>query len=112
MNELADDYDAALQGNPPGSGLYMLRLYVSGLSRQSLAAIERVRALCDQYLPGQFELEVIDIYLDPSSAQQQQIVAAPTLVKLSPPPQRRLVGNFTDQRRTLIGLGILDRGVN
>jgi circadian clock protein KaiB len=85
---------------------YLLSLYVSGMTLRSTAAIERTRAICEEHLPGRYELEVIDIYLDPGVARREQIVAAPTLVKSQPLPIRRLVGDLSDRNRVLTGLDL------
>lgn len=90
----------------PDPETYGLRLFVAGMTPRSTLAIARIRAICDEYLIGRYDLEVIDIYLHPSVARDEQIVAAPTLIKSVPPPPRRLVGDLSDTRRVLLGLGI------
>jgi circadian clock protein KaiB len=85
---------------------YVLRLYVSGTTPRSLRAIEAVRALCDEYLAGRYEIEIIDVYQKPGLARGRQIIAAPTLVKELPPPIRKLIGDLTDVERVLKGLDI------
>jgi circadian clock protein KaiB len=85
---------------------YILRLYVTGQTPKSLQSVENLRALCDKYLPGQFDLEVIDIYQQPAMAAAGQIIAAPTLIKSMPLPLRRLVGDFSDQERVILGLDL------
>jgi len=85
---------------------YILRLYVAGQTPRSLQSVENLRALCDKYLPGQFDLEVIDIYQQPAKAAAGQIIAAPTLIKSMPLPLRRLVGDFSDKERVILGLDL------
>src|ERR1700733_13985687 len=85
---------------------YALRLYIPGQTPRSLQSVENLRALCDKYLPNQFDLEVVDIYQQPAMAAAGQIIAAPTLVKSMPLPLRRLVGDFSDQNRVILGLDI------
>lgn len=85
---------------------YILRLYITGQTPRSLQSVENLRALCDKYLPGQFNLEVIDIYQQPAMAAAGQIIAAPTLIKSMPLPLRRLVGDFSDQDRVILGLDL------
>jgi circadian clock protein KaiB len=85
---------------------YSLKLYVTGQTPRSLRSVENLRAICDKYLPGNFNLEVIDIYQQPAMAASVQLVAAPTLIKSLPLPLRRLVGDFSDQQRVLRGLDI------
>ena len=93
-----------------GEGRWLLRLYVSGMTPRSSEAIERTKAICDEYLQGHYELEVVDIYQQPSAARDDQIVAAPTLVKRLPPPLRRLIGDLSDKERVLIGLDLRKKG--
>jgi circadian clock protein KaiB len=90
----------------PVGARYILRLYITGQTRRSLQSVENLRALCDKYLPGQFDLEIIDIYQQPAMAKEGQIIAAPTLVKSMPLPLRRLVGDFSDKERVILGLDL------
>jgi circadian clock protein KaiB len=85
---------------------YILRLYITGQTPRSQQSVENLRALCDKHLPGQFDLEVIDIYQQPAMAAAGQIIAAPTLIKSMPLPLRRLVGDFSDQERVILGLDL------
>lgn len=85
---------------------YILQLYITGQTPRSLQSVENLRALCDKYLPGQFDLEIIDIYQQPAMAKEGQIIAAPTLVKSMPLPLRRLVGDFSDKERVILGLDL------
>jgi circadian clock protein KaiB len=85
---------------------YVLCLYIAGLTSRSTLAIERIRAICDRYLPGRHELTVIDLYLHPEAARQAQIVVAPTLVKQGPAPMRMFVGDMADEKKILLGLNI------
>lgn len=85
---------------------YILRLYITGQTPRSQQSVENLRALCDKYLRGKFDLEVVDIYQQPAMAAAGQIIAAPTLIKSMPLPLRRLVGDFSDQKRVILGLDI------
>ena len=85
---------------------YKLRLYVTGQTTRSIRSIENLRRLCEKYLKGRFKLEVVDIYQQPALAAEGQIIAAPTVIKLMPLPLRRLVGDFSDQTRVVLGLDI------
>jgi circadian clock protein KaiB len=85
---------------------YSLRLYVTGQTPRSLRSIENLRNLCEKHLKGRYDLEVVDIYQQPSLAKEMQILAAPTLVKALPLPLRRLVGDFSDQSRVVLGLDL------
>ena len=91
------------------SGRYVLRLYVTGATARSLRAIANVKAICEQYLKGSYDLEVLDIYRHPEQLRKDQIVAVPALVKSLPVPQRLLVGDFSRPDQVLSGLGIAGR---
>ena len=86
---------------------YVLRLYVTGLTARSVRAVSNLRAICDDYLEGQYDLEVIDIYQQPVLAKGEQIIAAPTLVKQLPLPMRRVIGDMSDRERVLLGLDLV-----
>ncbi len=85
---------------------YVLRLYVTGTSTRSTRAISNVKKICDEYLGGSYELEVIDLYQQPQLAKMQQIVAAPTLIKELPLPVRRMLGDMSKVERVLVVLGL------
>ena len=88
---------------------YRLRLYVTGTTGRSIRAIQNVRRICDQYLTGKYDLEVIDVHKNLPLARADQIIAAPTLIRRLPRPPRRLIGDMTDEQRVLIGLDLLPR---
>jgi circadian clock protein KaiB len=88
-------------------GRYLLKLFVTGKTPRSTRAVENVRAICDEYLQGRYDLEVIDIYQQPALLAGEQIIAAPTLVKSLPLPVRRLVGDMSNRRRVLAGLDLV-----
>ena len=85
---------------------YLLRLFVSGASPRSARAIANIKSICDRHAAGLYLLEVVDIYQQPELVRTAQLVAAPTLVKSQPPPERRLVGDLSDHARVLAGLGL------
>lgn len=85
---------------------YVLRLFVAGMNPKSVQAIENIKRICETYLPGRYQLEVIDVYQQPILAKDGQIVAAPTLVKKLPPPLRKLVGSMSDIERVLVGMDL------
>ncbi len=85
---------------------YVLRLYVSGATPRSTEAIANLKEVCESRLKNRYDLQVIDIYQQPELAQDQQIVAVPTLIKMLPLPLRRLVGGLS-QERVLAGLDLL-----
>ncbi|MDB5368490.1 MAG: KaiB domain protein [Roseomonas sp.] len=92
-----------LAADPPR---YHLRLFVAGTSPLSLRTIQVLRRLCGRYLAGRVDLEVVDIYQQPELAERDQILAAPTLVKLAPLPLRRLIGDLSDERQVLRALAL------
>lgn len=85
---------------------HRLRLYVVGTTPSSSRAIVNVRKLCEEHLSDEYDLEVVDISLNPSMASTAQIIAAPTLVKEQPPPECRFIGDMSDTERLLTGLGL------
>jgi circadian clock protein KaiB len=91
---------------PTSQERYTLRLYVSGATPCSTRAVENVKTLCEEHLPGRYDLEVVDIYQQPGLAEGDQILATPTLVRRLPLPLRRLVGDLSDPERVLGRLNI------
>ena len=85
---------------------YVLRLYVTGTTPQSQAAILNIREICEHHLQGRYRLEIFDVYQRPALPAGEQIVAVPTLVKALPLPMRRLIGDLSDRERVLIGLDL------
>ena len=86
---------------------WTLRLYVAGQTPRSVAAFENLRRVCDQHLAGCYELEVVDLLVNPAIAREHQIVAIPTLVRVLPMPVRKLIGDLSDRQQLLAGLEIL-----
>ena len=89
-----------------GTEKYLLRLYVTGITPKSTRAIENIKKICEENLTGRYELEVIDIYQQPKLAKDEQIIAAPTLIKKLPLPLRKLIGDMSDKERILLGLDL------
>jgi circadian clock protein KaiB len=85
---------------------YRLRLIVAGSTARSRSTIENLRRICNEHLRGRVDLEIIDIYQQPKLAEQYQVIAAPTLVKLLPAPVRRIIGDLSEEARVLRGLEI------
>ena len=88
---------------------YVLRLYVAGVTPRSQEAIRTVTSICEEHLAGRYELEVIDLYQQPTLAKGEQIIAAPTLIKKLPEPLRRFIGNLADKERILVGLDLREK---
>lgn len=89
---------------------YLFRLYISGTSPRSALAIANVRRICEQYLPGHYELEVVDVFQQPAATKQAQIIAVPTLIKELPLPPQRFVGDMSNTERIVIGLNLKHEG--
>ena len=89
-----------------GEEKYVLRLYVAGMGPKSVQAINNVKKICEEYLQGRCQIEVIDIYQNPIYAKDGQIVAAPTLIKELPLPLKKIIGSMSDTERVLVGLDI------
>ncbi len=83
---------------------YILRLYVTGMTPKSTAAIKNIKKICEGHLHGRYDLEVIDVYKHPTLAAGEQIIAAPTLIKTLPLPLRKFIGDMTNTDRILLGL--------
>jgi len=86
---------------------YTLRLFVTGASPNSLRAISNLKGICETYLKDNYELEIIDVHQQPLIAGREQIIALPLLIKKSPDPERRLIGDMSDINRVLRGLGLV-----
>ena len=85
---------------------YVLRLYITGMTARSVRAVKNLRAICDEFLVGRYDLEVIDIYQHPALTRDDQIIAAPTLIKQFPLPTRRVIGDMSNRERVLHGLDL------
>lgn len=103
-NAACDAYEHALED--ARDARYVLRLYVTGMTPRSTQAVATIKAVCEEHLAGRYDLEVIDIYQHPVLARDEQIIAAPTLVKKLPAPLRRLIGDLSDTERVLLGLDL------
>jgi circadian clock protein KaiB len=90
-----------------GQARYVLRLYVTGILPNSARAIENINAICERYLSGRYELEIIDIYQQPSLAVSEGIVAVPVLIKKYPLPEERLIGDLSNTEKVLKGLHLV-----
>jgi circadian clock protein KaiB len=93
-----------LSGTPPPK--YRFRLYIAGSNLNSVKAIQFIRELCRSLHPVKCELEIIDLYQQPSLAKRDEIVAAPALIKTYPLPSRTFIGDLSDRGKVLNGLGI------
>ena len=96
-------------GSGQATERYVLTLYVTGATAGSLRAIANIKAICEQYLKGRYELEVVDVYRRPARLRADQIVAVPALIKKLPAPLRLLVGDLSRTEQVLQGLGLVAR---
>ena len=86
---------------------YILRLYITGTTSRSISAITNLKKICEEYLEGRYELEVIDLFQHPVLAKEEQIIAAPTLIKKLPHPFRRIIGDMSNKEKVLMGLDLI-----
>ena len=108
LRNATEAFEAALKRSPLRRAKYILRLYVTGSSSRSLKAVQNLKKICEEHLPD-YDLEVIDIYKNPQAAREEQIIAAPTLVKKLPEPLRKFVGDLSNTQKILVGLDIYKR---
>jgi circadian clock protein KaiB len=106
VTDRSADFERALAQANNSDEQYILRLYVTGTTPRSARAVQNIRQLCDEHLAGRYDLEVIDIYQQPTLAQGEQIIAAPTLVKKFPVPFRKFVGDLSNMEDVLVGLNL------
>src|SRR6267142_3466748 len=85
---------------------YVLTLYVTGTSPRTKVAIDNLDRICKQELDGQYELEIVDVLEHPQRAEDEKILATPTLIKELPPPLRRVIGDLSDKDKVLLGLEV------
>jgi circadian clock protein KaiB len=89
---------------------YVLRLYIAGTTPRSTRAVMNIKDICQNSLSGRYDLEVIDIYQQPDMAKDQQIIAAPTLIKELPLPLRKFIGDLSNTDKILVGLEVKAKG--
>lgn len=89
-----------------GAEHYQLRLYVAGQTAKSLAAVGNLKRVCETYLSGRYEIDVIDLSRNPQLAAGDQILAIPTLVRRLPEPLKRIIGDLSNVEKVLVGLDI------
>jgi circadian clock protein KaiB len=95
-----------MQSGNKSEGDYTLLLYISGATQRSKRAITNIKKICEEHINGRYNLKVVDIYQSPEQLAEYNIVAAPTLIKETPLPVRRLVGDLSDTARVLKGLAL------
>ena len=101
--------DAPL-GAEAGEKFWDLRLYVAGQSPKSVRAFTNLKKLCDEHMAGRYRIQVIDLLKNPQLAAGDQILAVPTLVRTLPHPIKQIIGDLSNEDRTLVGLDLRPRG--
>jgi circadian clock protein KaiB len=94
---------------PSPENPWRLRLYVAGQSPKCVAAFANLKKLCEEHLPGSYEIEIIDLLERPQLARGDQILALPTLVRKLPEPVRKIIGDLSNTERVLVGLDLRPR---
>jgi circadian clock protein KaiB len=110
MKEAAQNCDGpnALESeNMSDEDIYILRLYVAGQTKKSLAAFANLKKICEEYLGGKYRIEIVDLVENPQLAKGDQILAVPTLVRRLPPPIKKIIGDLSNTERVLVGLDLL-----
>ncbi len=104
---LNDDSDEFIESNSiSDEDFYILRLYVAGQTRRSLAAFTNLKQICKEHLGGKYSIEVIDLLENPQLAKGDQILAIPTLVRKLPTPIKKIIGDLSNTERVLVGLDL------
>lgn len=93
--------------NTKGSDIWQMRLYVAGQTPKSLVAFSNLKKICEEYLHGQYTIEIIDLSKQPHLAIEDSIVALPTLVRKLPEPIKKIIGDLSNTEKVLVGLQIL-----
>jgi circadian clock protein KaiB len=93
--------------NPGPDREWHLRLYVNGrTSLRTIVTVQNLKELCEKHLPGRYELELVDLVDDFARAREDQIMALPTLVRRSPLPVRKIIGDLSNTGQVLTALGL------
>ena len=100
-----DEHEEVETGN--GQSEYVLRLFVTGASPNSSRAVTNLKNICEANIPGKYSLEIIDVYQSDDIARTEGLIALPMLVKKLPLPERKLIGDMSDTKKVLTGLGII-----
>ena len=96
-------------GGEPPVPRWELKLYVAGQTAKSLQALANLKRICEDYLSGEYQIEVIDLIKNPQLARGDQILALPTLVRKLPEPVRKIIGDLSNTERVLVGLDLRPR---
>ena len=97
---------AKAKKKPSPTAEWQLRLYVAGQTPKSVAALDNLKRLCESHIAGRYEIEVIDLLVNPTLAAGDQILAVPTLVRKLPEPIRKIIGDLSNEGKELVGLDV------
>lgn len=92
--------------NKPDEEKFILRLYVAGQTPKSMIAFSNLKKICEEHLEGRYQIEVIDLMVNPTLAKDDQILALPTLVRKLPTPVKRIIGDLSNTEKVLVGLDL------
>ena len=98
------------KGRQPASAEWLLKLYVAGQTPRSLAAFANLKRICETHLKGKYEIELVDLLLNPALARGDQIAAVPSLVRRLPRPMKKIIGDLANEERVLVGLDLRQTG--
>ncbi len=101
-----NEQDPVPESDALDADAYKLRLFITGASTNSTRAVTNLKEICEKYLKQNYELEIVDVHQQPLLAESEEIIALPLLVKKSPGPERRLIGDMSNTEKVLRGLGI------
>ena len=87
---------------------YILRLFVTGATPNSVRAITNIKSICEEHVRGNYSLEIIDLYTHKEMAEQEQVTAVPMLLKKLPMPMQKLIGDMSDNKKVLSALGLIE----
>lgn len=108
QKEMPKNTKVRIKEEAGSSEKYILRLFVTGILPNSARAVINIKTICEKYLKGRYELEIIDIYQQPALALSENIIALPLLIKKFPLPEIRLIGDLSDTERVLKGLTLFN----
>ena len=99
-------FDQWIEDGSEDATVWELRLYVAGKTPKSVTALKNLQNICEEYMPGRYRIEIIDLIEHPHMARGDQILAIPTLVRKLPEPARKIIGDLSNTERVLVGLDI------
>jgi circadian clock protein KaiB len=105
MGSVSDDTAEAADA-VTAAAEWQLRLYVAGQTPRSMAALANLKRVCETHLAGRYQIEVVDLLVNPRLAAGDQILAVPTLVRKVPEPIRKIIGDLSNEERVLVGLDV------